>query len=240
MTANPTMLGTCDRTHRWESEHKGLHPHWANTPFPCHNWKPQAEPLNPKQIPFSSLVNTIGICLNNHLLDMKPEQDDSMVGFNEAWDIVRGVLKKYTVAEPLRESQPECEDCRRCAAHAYSDATTLGFFHDKCEKHRPKPPVVEDDGPLSVCADCGMPKCDCGVEGEGPRRGPHRIFANDKTWDWCGGYGGYGRCRVCDGEGSEMEQAFLNAMVRDFPGLGSRPKSEVRRRILEFANRSTR
>lgn len=82
MNSNPTVLGTCDRTHRWESEHKGLHPHWANTPFPCHNWKPQAE--------------------------------------------------------PLRESQPS---------------------------------GVEDDGPLSVCTECGMPKCDCGVEGEGPTKG---------------------------------------------------------------------
>lgn len=31
-----------------------------------------------------------------------------------------------------------------------------------------QPSGVEDDGPLSVCAECGMPKCGCGVEGEGP------------------------------------------------------------------------
>jgi hypothetical protein len=29
-----------------------------------------------------------------------------------------------------------CEECDRAARHAYSDATTPGFFHDKCEKHR--------------------------------------------------------------------------------------------------------
>ena len=30
----------------------------------------------------------------------------------------------------------DCEDCKECARHAYSDATTPGFFFDKCEKHR--------------------------------------------------------------------------------------------------------
>lgn len=30
----------------------------------------------------------------------------------------------------------DCQDCRKAAAHAYSDATTPGFFYTKCEKHR--------------------------------------------------------------------------------------------------------
>lgn len=38
-----------------------------------------------------------------------------------------------------------CLDCEACAKHAYSDATTPGFFYDKCEKHRsasiPKEPA---------------------------------------------------------------------------------------------------
>lgn len=29
-----------------------------------------------------------------------------------------------------------CPDCQRAARHAYSDATTPGFFYDKCERHR--------------------------------------------------------------------------------------------------------
>lgn len=33
--------------------------------------------------------------------------------------------------------QPErCAECDACARHAYSDATTPGFFFDKCERHR--------------------------------------------------------------------------------------------------------
>ena len=31
---------------------------------------------------------------------------------------------------------PPCADCDECARHAYSDATTPGFFYSKCEKHR--------------------------------------------------------------------------------------------------------
>lgn len=32
--------------------------------------------------------------LNEYLCDMKPEQDDSIVGFNDAWDVVRKVFAK--------------------------------------------------------------------------------------------------------------------------------------------------
>lgn len=34
----------------------------------------------------------------------------------------------------------DCPDCRAAMKHAYSDATTPGFFYDRCEKHR-KPPA---------------------------------------------------------------------------------------------------
>ena len=30
--------------------------------------------------------------LNNHLIEMKPDHDDSITGFNEAWDIARKFL----------------------------------------------------------------------------------------------------------------------------------------------------
>jgi hypothetical protein len=32
-----------------------------------------------------------------------------------------------------------CADCREAMRHAYSDATTPGFFFDRCDKHRKKP-----------------------------------------------------------------------------------------------------
>lgn len=43
-----------------------------------------------------------------------------------------------------------CKDCNEAARHAYSDATTPGFFSPKCEKHRehaasdPKPPSARE------------------------------------------------------------------------------------------------
>lgn len=33
--------------------------------------------------------------LNNHLCEMKPDYDDSIVGFNEAWDLVRALFAEY-------------------------------------------------------------------------------------------------------------------------------------------------
>ena len=33
----------------------------------------------------------------------------------------------------------DCPDCREAMKHAYSDATTPGFFYDRCEKHRRLP-----------------------------------------------------------------------------------------------------
>jgi hypothetical protein len=36
------------------------------------------------------------------------------------------------------EGVSRCADCDACARHAYSDATTPGFFYNKCEKHRVK------------------------------------------------------------------------------------------------------
>jgi hypothetical protein len=32
-----------------------------------------------------------------------------------------------------------CKDCEEAAKHAYSDATTPGFFSPKCQKHRDQP-----------------------------------------------------------------------------------------------------
>lgn len=36
-------------------------------------------------------------------------------------------------------TEPRCEDCDAAARHAYSDATTPGFFPAKCKKHRADP-----------------------------------------------------------------------------------------------------
>ena len=36
--------------------------------------------------------------LNDHLCEMKPDYDDSITGFNEAWDVMRGLFR-----EPLTQ-----------------------------------------------------------------------------------------------------------------------------------------
>ncbi len=41
----------------------------------------------------SRLKSTIDLRLNNYLCEMKEGYDDSIVGFNEAWDIVRAAFE---------------------------------------------------------------------------------------------------------------------------------------------------
>jgi hypothetical protein len=43
-----------------------------------------------------------------------------------------------TLARAGVESPKRCMDCDEAAKHAYSDATTPGFFSPKCAKHREK------------------------------------------------------------------------------------------------------
>lgn len=43
-----------------------------------------------------AIKSTIDGQLNDHLCEMKPDYDDSIVGFNEAWDIVRKVFRPST------------------------------------------------------------------------------------------------------------------------------------------------
>jgi hypothetical protein len=40
------------------------------------------------------LKRRVDIRLNNYLCDMKPGYDDSITGFNEAWDVIREVFNE--------------------------------------------------------------------------------------------------------------------------------------------------
>lgn len=40
------------------------------------------------------IKNKIDSHLNAYLCEMKPDYDDSVTGFNEAWDIVRKILQE--------------------------------------------------------------------------------------------------------------------------------------------------
>jgi len=42
----------------------------------------------------AKIKDRIDCRLNNYLCEMKPDYDDSITGFNEAWDIVRAVFKE--------------------------------------------------------------------------------------------------------------------------------------------------
>jgi hypothetical protein len=44
------------------------------------------------------IYDRISTRLNDYLCEMKPGYDDSIVGFNEAWDIVRDFFKKEIAA----------------------------------------------------------------------------------------------------------------------------------------------
>jgi hypothetical protein len=46
-------------------------------------------------IQLTHLKEMIDARLNDHLCEMKPDYDDSIAGFNEAWDIVRKVFDDY-------------------------------------------------------------------------------------------------------------------------------------------------
>jgi hypothetical protein len=62
-------------------------------------------------------------------------------------------------------AQPEpCLDCDAAAKHSYSDATTPGFFYDKCEKHRAQSAHTTDcDEQLKALSGAHYP-CTCDVE----------------------------------------------------------------------------
>lgn len=44
-------------------------------------------------IDLDRIKNRIDSRLNDYLCDMRPNYDDSMTGFNEAWDIIREIMK---------------------------------------------------------------------------------------------------------------------------------------------------
>ncbi len=50
-------------------------------------WRCPARHLMP------ALREALGNALNAHLIEMKPDMDDSITGFNEAWDIMRKALE---------------------------------------------------------------------------------------------------------------------------------------------------
>lgn len=61
-----------------------------------------------------ALRGRLGNRLNNVLCEMKPDYDDSIVGFNEAWDVMR----KFFDDEVKRLTPVPSEDILRATAKA--------------------------------------------------------------------------------------------------------------------------
>jgi hypothetical protein len=56
---------------------------------------PAILPAEPgRLVDLERLKSRLATRLNAHLIDMKPDHDDSIVGFNEAWDIIRKALEE--------------------------------------------------------------------------------------------------------------------------------------------------
>lgn len=66
---------------------------------------------------------------------------DSWLEEDGTWAM--GSAQDYTVTHwmPL-PAPPRCADCDEAAKHAYSDATTPGFFDPNCKKHRKSKPSL--------------------------------------------------------------------------------------------------
>jgi hypothetical protein len=59
-----------------------------------------AQAVVPAPPSIEALKNRIDTRLNNCLCEMKEGYDDSIVGFNEAWDIVRAIFKELPAPAP--------------------------------------------------------------------------------------------------------------------------------------------
>ena len=68
----------------------------------CDTWK-EAAHRGAEEI--ARLKNSIDTRLNDWLCEMKPDYDDSIVGFNEAWDIVRKAFKEFETRAALASTR---------------------------------------------------------------------------------------------------------------------------------------
>jgi hypothetical protein len=61
-------------------------------------------------------------------------------GFNDLAEMMQFWDGRFPfLGDIIHWKPPACPDCDAAARFAYSDKTTAGFFHDKCEVHRANP-----------------------------------------------------------------------------------------------------
>jgi hypothetical protein len=81
----------------WDARWQALHEHGLQ--FTA--WSGPNDPTEGKgfywaqaQIALKVIKDRLDLRLNNHLVDMREGYDDSIVGFNEAWDIMRSIFEE--------------------------------------------------------------------------------------------------------------------------------------------------
>jgi hypothetical protein len=86
--------------------------------------------------PIARLKDRLDFRLNEYLCEMQPGYDDSITGFNEAWDVMRKLFAEL----PMRPASPTAdakESARRLLAemrdHLLFNATLPDFFARKIE-----------------------------------------------------------------------------------------------------------
>lgn len=75
----------------------------------------EIERLHKVEDTLGRLKDKIDTRLNDYLCEMKPDYDDSITGFNEAWDVVRKIFaeasgKPATVAEAIENIRQDLRE----------------------------------------------------------------------------------------------------------------------------------
>jgi hypothetical protein len=94
------------------------------------------------------IIENILLRLNNRLIELKPDCDDSITGFNDAMDIVRDALHDHPIVYSRRTARPEENGpCSVCG-----DSDGKGF----CPTHNPHPTTLTDKEIVYAAAEAFM------------------------------------------------------------------------------------
>ena len=100
-----------------------------------------AESVAPSNIPLIAAAPELRDALQDALRVIEGSYSRQSIA-DGYWPDLKPVLEKIdAVLAKVRDGERQveianCSDCQACARHAYSDATTPGFFYTECEKHR--------------------------------------------------------------------------------------------------------
>lgn len=108
----------------------------------------------------AQLKSRLDYRLNDALCEMEPEHDDSIHGFNEAWDIMRGLFNEAPAGEVTLAVLDDMDNERsqsagwRTMESAPKDKTWI-LLRGRNAANRPMVPVVAAWRPFGASSDCG-------------------------------------------------------------------------------------